>query len=86
MHEKKSQFILLKISPHVVRLLGKIHALSIEVLHERIVYSFVPGRSYVVFQDIAANPFNKLEGDFLRDWISSSLKTLLRNISISATV
>ena len=32
MHEKKSQFILLKIPPHVVRLLGKIHALSIEVL------------------------------------------------------
>ena len=32
MHEKNSQFILLKISPHLVRLLGKIHALSIEVL------------------------------------------------------
>ena len=33
MHEKNSQFILLKIPPHVVRLLGKIHALSIEVLY-----------------------------------------------------
>ena len=32
MHEINSQFILLKIPPHVVRLLGKIHALSIEVL------------------------------------------------------
>ena len=30
--KKKSQFILQKIPPHVVRLLGKIHALSIEVL------------------------------------------------------
>ena len=27
MHEKNSQFILLKIPPHLVRLLGKIHAL-----------------------------------------------------------
>ena len=36
MHENNSQFILLKIPPHVVRLSGKIykiHALSIEVLH-----------------------------------------------------
>ena len=33
MHEKKSQFIGLKITPHVVRPLGKIHALSIEVLY-----------------------------------------------------
>ena len=37
MHEKKkkkkkSQFILLKIPPHLVIILGKIHALSIEVL------------------------------------------------------
>ena len=32
MHEKNSQFILLKFQPHLVRLLGKIHALSIEVL------------------------------------------------------
>ena len=32
MHEKNSQFILLKIPSHLVRLLGKIHALSIEVL------------------------------------------------------
>ena len=32
MHEKNSQFILLKIPPHVVSLLGKIHALSIEIL------------------------------------------------------
>ena len=32
MHEKNSQFILLRIPPHLVRLLGKIHALSIEVL------------------------------------------------------
>ena len=32
MHEKKSQFIHLKIPPHLARLLGKIHALSIEVL------------------------------------------------------
>ena len=31
MHEKKSQFIHLKIPPHLVGLLGKIHALSIEV-------------------------------------------------------
>ena len=34
MHEKDSQFILLKIPPHVVRLLGKIYALSIEVLND----------------------------------------------------
>ena len=33
MHEKNSQFILLKISPHLVRLSGKIHALSIEVFY-----------------------------------------------------
>ena len=33
MHETNSQFILLKIPPHSVRLLGKIHALSIEVLN-----------------------------------------------------
>ena len=32
MHDKNSQFILLKIPPHLVSLLGKIHALSIEVL------------------------------------------------------
>ena len=32
MHEKKLQFILLKISPHVVRRLGKIHTVSIEVI------------------------------------------------------
>ena len=32
MHETSSQFILLKIPLHSVRLLGKIHALSIEVL------------------------------------------------------
>ena len=32
MDEKNSQFILLKIPPNLVRLLGKIHALSIEVL------------------------------------------------------
>ena len=32
MHEKKSQFILLKIPPLLFRLLGKIQALSIEVL------------------------------------------------------
>ena len=32
MHEKKSQFILLKIPPNLLNLLGKIHALSIEVL------------------------------------------------------
>ena len=32
MHEKNAQFIFLKIPPHLVRLLGKIHALSIEVL------------------------------------------------------
>ena len=30
--KKNSQFILLKIPPHLVSLLGKIHALSIEVL------------------------------------------------------
>ena len=29
-----AQFILLKIPPHLVRLLGKIHALSIEVLYK----------------------------------------------------
>ena len=33
MDEKNSQFILLKIPPNLVRLLGKIHALSIEVLY-----------------------------------------------------
>ena len=32
MKKKQSQFILLKIPPHLVRLLGKIHALSIDVL------------------------------------------------------
>ena len=32
MREKKSQFILLKIPPHLFRLLGKIHASGIEVL------------------------------------------------------
>ena len=32
MHEKNSQFILLKIPPNLLSLLGKIHALSIEVL------------------------------------------------------
>ena len=32
MHEQNSQLILLKIPPHLVRLLGKMHALSIEVL------------------------------------------------------
>ena len=32
MHETNSQFILLRIPPHLVRLLGKIHALSTEVL------------------------------------------------------
>ena len=32
MHEKIAQFILLKIPPHLVILLGKIHALSIQVL------------------------------------------------------
>ena len=32
MHDKNSQFILLKIPSHLVSLLGKIHALSIEVL------------------------------------------------------
>ena len=32
MHEKNSQFILLKIPPNLPSLLGKIHALSIEVL------------------------------------------------------
>ena len=38
------------------------------------VYSFIPGRSYIGLQDVAANPFHKLEGDSLRDWLSSSLK------------
>ena len=33
MHEKNSQFILLKIPPNLLGLLGKIHALSIEVLY-----------------------------------------------------
>ena len=41
MHETNSQFILLKIPPHLVRLLGKIHALSIEVLFNRGKYPFV---------------------------------------------
>ena len=36
MDEKNSQFILLKIPPNLVRLLGKIHALSIEVLRNEI--------------------------------------------------
>ena len=36
MHEKNSQFILLKFQPHLVRLLGKIHALSIEVLESEV--------------------------------------------------
>ena len=34
MHEKNSQFILLKIPPHLIRLLGKINALIIEVLRK----------------------------------------------------
>ena len=46
----------------------------IRQIHERNVYSFIPGRSYVGLQDIAANPFNRLDGDALREWISSSLK------------
>ena len=33
MHENNSQFILLKIPPPLVRLLGKIHVLGIEVLY-----------------------------------------------------
>ena len=41
MHKKKSQFILLKIPPHVVRLSGKIHALSIEVLSNRAIFLHV---------------------------------------------
>ena len=46
----------------------------IKQIHERRVYSFIPGRSYIGLQDIAANPFHKLDGDSLRDWLSSSLK------------
>ena len=34
MHETNSEFILLKIPSHSVRLLGKIHALSIEVFDQ----------------------------------------------------
>ena len=38
--KKKSQFILLKIPSHLVRLLGKIQALSIEVLYVFSYFSF----------------------------------------------
>ena len=48
----------------------------IKQIHERRVYSFIPGRSYIGLQDIAANPFHKLDGDSLRDWVSSSLKII----------
>ena len=46
----------------------------IKQIHERKVYSSVPGRVYAGLRDIDANPFSDLEGDSLRHWISSSLK------------
>ena len=44
MHDKNSQFILLKIPPHLVSLLGKIHALSKEVLSSHSIF-FVQKRN-----------------------------------------
>ena len=41
MHENNAQFILLKIPPHFVRLLGKIHTLTIEVLRKTNTKMFV---------------------------------------------
>ena len=51
MDEKNSQFILLKIPPNLVRLLGKIHALSIEVLclYNIAVVLYVPERTELKF-------------------------------------
>ena len=46
----------------------------IKQIHERKVYSSVPGRVYAGLRDIDANPFSDLDGDSLRHWISSSLK------------
>ena len=45
----------------------------IKSLEQRRVFDFVPGRSYSQFENIGSNPFQSLDRDQLRNWISSCL-------------
>ena len=55
----------------------------IKSFQERRVFDCIPGRSHAQFGTISSNPFRHLDGDQLRDWISSCLKNTHRNISIN---
>ena len=84
MHEKKkSQFILLKIPPHLVGLLGKIHALSIEVL-KPVVLKELRNEISPVIQIIFEKSLKT--GLLPKDWTTASVSHLFKkkkNKSIS---
>ena len=48
-------------------------ATLIKSFQQRKIFDYIPGRSYYQFEDIGPNPFQNLDGDQLRNWISSCL-------------
>ena len=53
---------------------------------QRRVFDFIPGRSHSQFENIKSDPYQSLEGEVMRDWISASLKNFLKNIFIEGSI
>ena len=58
----------------------------VKSFQQRRVFDFIPGWSHSQFENIKSNPYQSLEGEVMRDWISASLKNFLKNIFIKGSI